>query len=445
MAEKNALDIVKDLNWLKEVIEYRLEELINGTESNEEMPPAPILSKDESLYAKVVSYYKMSWLERILLIVALAPHVSPQVLDYFFVRNDKTDRGFTELGGIKGNQFSGFLPTGETVAFLYAGNNLTKRFELLALFDSSHFFKKHDILQLKDTAVDEPILSGTLQLSSEYVSYFTIGEPRKPDYSVHFPAKLISTPLSWEDLILSEQTLEELNEIQEWITYGSTLMEEWGLKKKLKRGYRSLFYGPPGTGKTLSACLLGKTTGLDVYRIDLSMVVSKYVGETEKNLSSVFDKAEHKNWILFFDEADALFGRRTQTSSSNDRYANQEVSYLLQRIEDFPGIVILCSNLKANIDEAFSRRFQSMIHFGVPEASERLQIWIRAFPEHVVLEPQIDLKSIADQYVLTGGAIINISRYACLKSIVRGEKIIRNRDILTAIRREYHKDGKTSV
>jgi len=131
--------------------------------------------------------------------------------------------------------------------------------------------------------------------------------------------------------------MEEVEEIKAWIEHRQTLMRDWGLEKQIKPGFRSLFYGPPGTGKTFTASLLGKSTGLDVYRIDLSLVVSKYIGETEKNLSTVFDQAERNDWILFFDEADALFGKRTQVSSSHDRYANQEVAYLLQRVEDFCG------------------------------------------------------------------------------------------------------------
>jgi SpoVK/Ycf46/Vps4 family AAA+-type ATPase len=180
-----------------------------------------------------------------------------------------------------------------------------------------------------------------------------------------------------------------------------------------------------------------------VYRIDLSMVVSKYIGETEKNLAGVFDMAENKNWILFFDEADALFGKRTQTNSSNDRHANQEVSYLLQRIEDFPGVVILATNFKANIDDAFSRRFQSMIHFRMPGPVQRLRLWQQVFPETTIPEAQIDWPSIADKYEMTGGAIINVVRYASLAALKRNSNTILLKDVLQGIRREFEKEGRT--
>jgi len=221
-------------------------------------------------------------------------------------------------------------------------------------------------------------------------------------------------------------------------------MTEWGMDIKYKPGYRSLFYGPPGTGKSLTASLLGKSTGLDVYRIDLSKVVSKYIGETEKNMANIFDRAENRNWILFFDEADALFGKRTSTTDAKDRYANQEIAYLLQRIEDFPGLVILATNLKGNIDEAFSRRFQSMIYFPMPRPHQRLLLWESAFPSQTTLSPDIDLDLLAEKYELAGGSIANVARYATLLAIQRPSHTIHKADLLEGIRRELRKTNKTT-
>jgi SpoVK/Ycf46/Vps4 family AAA+-type ATPase len=221
------------------------------------------------------------------------------------------------------------------------------------------------------------------------------------------------------------------------------LMTEWGLENKIKPGYRTLFYGPPGTGKTLTATLLGKSTNREVYRVDLSMIVSKYIGETEKNLSKIFDVAQHKDWILFFDEADALFGKRTTASSSNDRHANQQTGYLLQRIEDFPGVIILASNLKENMDEAFSRRFQSMIHFTMPSPEERMLLWEKAFSGTCTLETDIDIEKIAEQYELSGGAIINVLRYCALTAIQKKGTVVSKNDLLEGIRREFKKENRT--
>jgi SpoVK/Ycf46/Vps4 family AAA+-type ATPase len=257
-----------------------------------------------------------------------------------------------------------------------------------------------------------------------------------------FPAKLISTQLEWSDLVLPVKTLEQVEEIKTWVAHSHTLMNDWEMSKKLKPGFKSLFYGPPGTGKTLTACLLGKYCNMDVYRVDLSMMISKYIGETEKNLSKVFDMAEHKNWILFFDEADALFGKRTGVSDSHDRYANQEVSYLLQRVEDFNGVVILCTNLKQNIDDAFSRRFQSIIYFPMPAEEQRYKIWENAFPAKAIREPGLDMKQIASKYELTGGTIMNVIRYSSLLALSRNGKEIKQSDIEMGIKKELMKEGK---
>jgi len=243
-------------------------------------------------------------------------------------------------------------------------------------------------------------------------------------------------------LVLEQESWERIHEILNWLNYQKRILDDWGLRKIIKPGYRSLFYGPPGTGKTLTASLIGKSSGLDVYRVDISKVVSKYIGETEKNLSNIFDYAENKNWILFFDEADALFGKRTATSDAKDRYANQEVAYLLQRIEDFPGVVLLSTNLRSNIDAAFMRRFQSLIHFPVPDPPQRLRLWRQAF-ERTPLDSAVDFGQIAKEFKLSGGMIINVLRFCALTAVTRDPNIIYQEDILEGIKAEFRKEGKT--
>lgn len=203
-----------------------------------------------------------------------------------------------------------------------------------------------------------------------------------------------------------------------------------------------MFFGPPGTGKTMTASLLGKYTNRDVYRIDLSMVVSKYIGETEKNLSSLFNKARNRDWILFFDEADAIFGKRTNVRDAHDKYANQEVSYLLQRIEAHPGLVILASNFKNNIDDAFTRRFNSIVEFEMPEYDQRLELWQRSLPPNVVLGTDVSLEEFAYQYDISGANIINVIHYACLKQLENASPTLEYQYLLDGVRREYEKEGR---
>jgi SpoVK/Ycf46/Vps4 family AAA+-type ATPase len=180
----------------------------------------------------------------------------------------------------------------------------------------------------------------------------------------------ITTDLSWDAVTLNDDIVKQVEEIRTWFKQSPMIQYEGTeKKKKLQRGYKSLFYGPNGPGKKLTAALIGKEFDKPVYKIDFANLVSKYIGETEKNLEILFDRAEGKEWILFFDEADALFGKRTGVKDAHDRYSNQEVSYLLQRIEDYNGLVILATNMKSNIDDAFTRRFNSVIDFSLPKSS----------------------------------------------------------------------------
>lgn len=432
----------KDYEWFERIVKISMETYFedNGDSIYKHLPPVLV---EESLYTQIIKGYNMTIAERIILLLALAPHIIPHALDIFFMKNKTYDRDFSEFGGVLGKQHKGFLPTGETACFILAGNDFSRRLEVQKLFSEDHFFSKAGILSLQNQNSSEPLLSGQLVMSTEFIHYFTQGTEYHPKFGPTFPAERLTTKMDWSDLILPDLTMEEVKDILGWLKYNDTLMQDWGMHRKLKRGFRTLFYGPPGTGKTLTASLLGKQMGMDVYRIDLSQVVSKYIGETEKNMGSLFDQAENKKWILFFDEADALFGSRSATSDSKDRYANQEVAYLLQRVEDYPGVVILASNLKSNIDEAFARRFQSMILFPMPNVENRHRLWKSIFSDKAVFAPDVDLFDIAEEYELAGGAIINVVRYASMKTISRNTNVVELNDILQGIKRELKKEGKT--
>ena len=441
----NANHLRKELEWFTKVLDSRFKQSFEQGKKIRDIMKInpPVFGKGSSQYAEFVDYYKLSTPERIVLILSLTPHVQPHLLDIFFTRNQKFDRGFTEFGGIKGEYHGGFLPTGETAMFILAGTNIEQRIDYSYIFGREHFFYKHKILQLQASNENEPYLSGVLRLSEEYVDYFTSGKIKKPKFSLSFPAKPIETKLEWNDLVLDDNTANQVEEILTWMKHGHTLMENWGMKKRTMPGFRCLFHGPSGTGKTLTAGLIGKLLKREVYKVDLSMVISKYIGETEKNLAKIFDKAENKGWILFFDEADALFGKRTNISDAHDRYANQEVSYLLQKVEDYDGLVILATNFKSNLDEAFARRFQSIIHFPMPKPAQRLELWKNAISPKATLDKDINLNQIANKYEIAGGSIMNIVRYASLKAISEDSNTIKNKDLQEGIIREFRKEGKT--
>jgi len=381
--------------------------------------------------------------EVLLLLLALVPHIKPNFLNNIISDYFPSGGEFPEFGGVKGKSHRGVLPTGETAVYILAGNLIKKRMEAIKWVQFENKLIKSNVLDIIGAERGEPLLSGKLVLDAEYLHLFINETVLKPKLSSDFPAQLIETDLVWEDLILNKKTLEQIKEIETWLNYNHILLQDWKMKSKIKPGFRVMFYGPPGTGKTLTANLLGKYTNRDVYRIDLSLVVSKYIGETEKNLSKLFNKAQSKDWILFFDEADALFGKRTNVRDAHDKYANQEVSYLLQRIELHPGLVILASNFKGNIDSAFTRRFQSMIEFDLPSATERLELWKNNLPKTVSIEASVSLDELAKKYEITGANIVNIVQHACLKTIAGKHKCIQKVHIIDGIKKEYQKEGKS--
>jgi DNA polymerase III delta prime subunit len=381
--------------------------------------------------------------EKIILYISLVPHFYPEF--YSNIIHDFLPQGgeFPEFGGVRGTNHRGILPTGETVQFLLAGKDIAKRLVIQELFDEQNAFFQHDILWLEQVKEGEPFMSGRIIVSQEWEEKILKGKELKPRFSYDFPAKLTTTRMKWDDVVLHPYTHEQIDDIKRWIKFHEVLYADENLSRKINKGYRVLFYGPPGTGKTLTATLLGKEFGKDVYRVDLSQIVSKYIGETEKNLSRIFDRAEHKDWILFFDEADALFGKRTNVQSSHDKFANQEVSYLLQRIEEFSGLLILASNYKSNIDEAFLRRFHSVVHFPMPNAQERHRLWKKALPVSVNSNGGLELEKLAEQFELSGASIVNIMQFATLKALSKENKELAHDDLVEGIRKEMRKEEKS--
>jgi SpoVK/Ycf46/Vps4 family AAA+-type ATPase len=256
-------------------------------------------------------------------------------------------------------------------------------------------------------------------------------------------AQKITPHYTWDDIVLPTDQLEQLHEIYEQVRYRALVYDVWGFERKLAmgKGLNVLFTGPPGTGKTMAADVLAHTLGLDLYKIDLSSVISKYIGETEKNLERIFDEATTSNAILFFDEADALFGKRTQVHDAHDRYANVEISYLLQKMEEYVGVVILASNMRKNMDEAFVRRLHFAIDFPMPGVDDRRRIWRQIWPAAAPRDPALDLEFMAQEVEVAGGAIRNIALASAFLAASNGG-VVTMQHLIRATQREYQKMGK---
>jgi hypothetical protein len=246
----------------------------------------------------------------------------------------------------------------------------------------------------------------------------------------------------WDDLVVPDDVAAQLREIRSWVANRERVLGEWGFDRKLSRGKgtATLFAGPPGTGKTMAVEIIARDLGLDLYTIDLSGVVSKWIGETEKNLDRVFQAAEHGNAVLCFDEADALFGKRSEVSDAHDRYANIEISYLLQKLEAYQGLAVLTTNMLENVDEAFIRRLAFKVHFPFPEVAERRAIWERIWPPETPRDDDIDLDALA-RFRLSGGNIKNVA-LASAYLAAEDRSDVELRHVLHAVRREYEKLGK---
>ena len=430
------------LSFLRELIHQRLQ--LFQQNSQAEFPTDwSVEVVDDFLFDQLRKQYSLKPEEYVIIVLALVPHLQANFFETIIFDHFPNGGEFPEFGGVKGTNHRSMLPTGETAQFLLAGNDAERRLKFQYLFRADHWFAQKNILYLESVKEGEPMMSGRIILVDEWLEKLLFGKETAPRFSNDFPARIIETAMDWEDLVLHPHTMDQVNDIKTWMEHHEELMLDPVMAKKIKPGYRILFHGPAGTGKTLTATLLGKEFNKDVYRIDLSQVVSKYIGETEKNLEKVFNRAEHKDWILFFDEADALFGKRTNVQTAHDKYANQEIAYLLQRVETFVGLIILASNFKSNLDDAFLRRFHCIVHFPMPNASERLKLWQKSLPANLKSEGSADLQELSTKYELSGASIINVVQYAALKSLSRKDTHIQQHDLVEGIRKEFRKEEKS--
>jgi AAA+ superfamily predicted ATPase len=259
-------------------------------------------------------------------------------------------------------------------------------------------------------------------------------------------AQKITPHYTWNDIVLPADQVRQLREICNQVKYRAKVYGEWGFDRKLAlgKGLNVLFAGPSGTGKTMAAEIMAGELGLELYKIDLSSVVSKYIGETEKNLARIFSEAETSNAILFFDEADALFGKRSEVRDSHDRYANVEIAYLLQRMEEYDGMVILATNLQKNMDDAFVRRMHFTVDFPFPAEKDRRQIWEKVWPAETPRSQELDLGFMARRFAMAGGNIKNVALAAAFLAADDGQ-VVDMRHLIRATQREFQKMGKVVV
>lgn len=440
-ATANAKTLEGELDWLSLVLHSRVRQYFQPGEASLQDFRPPELKPDESEYAALLFRLKATHEERLIILLALTPQLRPHLLDVFFTQNSSHPRSLSDFGGFHHTQHGGFTPTVETAIFLIAGTDLARRFEVMACFRDEHFFFRTHILPLEVAMKGEAQPRTPISVTDEFWQMITAGVASQ-SLNTQTPSRRITTQQEWKDLIGDEKMMESLLDIRLWIEHGNTLLQGWGLGKLIRPGYPCFFYGPQGTGKKFAAALLGKTTGRDVCWVDLSQMLSLPPLESEKKIAGVFSQAASLEWIIFLDGADAWLDTSLSGPGSSTGIYSREFRQLMQQIEDFPGVVILASNLQNFYDETFTRRFQSIVQFYTPDADQRLALWKSFFSGKLKISPEVNLEQIAGEYILKPASMINVIRYCALAAIRRNDEYATTADILSGIHRELMKEAR---
>ena len=429
---KDTLDILlKELNWLKgymnnRIVPYRkaipdktlaeagIQEPYytpsdsSGYNEPVDLPAAPLLEGDPAVhkYLDFLNLYSVNEEERLIMIMAMAIYLEPDFFHPFLENPEVMIRSKV----YRSSGHDCVMPTVETAIFILAGEDPYERMRVLRYFDIGHFFYKNTILDIEPAEDKKPSTYGLVSLNFSYRSLFLYNHYTAPRYSHDFPATFLETDLEWDDLKLSPQTAKE---VQEFVVAlkEDNYFRSLSSAKHMRKGLRALLYGEPGTGKTLTAKLLGKLMYMPVARVEISGVQSKYVGETNLRLESLFNTAEHKNWILFIDEGDAILGQRTQSSKGETTaHANDTVAFLLQRIESYNGTIVVATNFIDNLDKAYDRRFDISARYQSLTRDQQYDFWMGLIPpEHPLDKPDM-LRGLIEKYKFSPSEICNINQ-----------------------------------
>lgn len=446
IVETNIQALATSIIWIEELMRLRMRELEGGPRTDIEEYAVKIdktyLIENTSFY-QLLDEYNNSYIEYLLISLGFTAWFRPKSLFEMSKTKPESTELYSETGLISNKVANKYIPTLQTAIFLLAGTNISKQAFYHGILLEHSLFKDQVLHLRKPSAYHNFPNDFILEIDLSYYNFLLNGKKPRYDSSPDFPATLLETEKEFEDLILKDSTRNQLDTIMQYAANRSSLYERDEVLHKIKPGLLAMLYGPPGTGKTFTVAVMSKHLGIDAYRIDLSRVISKYIGETEKNLEKIFERLSDKNCILFFDEADALFGKRTEVSDAKDRYANQEVAYLLQRVENFPGLVILASNYKQNLDKAFKRRILVSIYLAPPDAAERLTLWNNGLPGYFNYVPENLPEILAEKHPFTGANIDNVIKLSCITAESLKINEIDMQIMEPFIKQEYNKEGFT--
>ncbi|TND08175.1 MAG: AAA ATPase [Bacteroidetes bacterium] len=408
--------------WINDYIDARVADESRTFESITGEFPVPEITAESAL-GEFIAEHKLEPEAVFTLLFLFAATCNPQTIDRF----SSGKRDHKRLRMVE----DALLPSGYTLSWLLAGNNGIKGMTLVEkLLNPKHVFNKKSILQLSGVhdSASAP-LNGVLQFVPGVLEMFLTNRFQPPRFGDNFPARLLTTTRDFDQMIHPEYLREKMRIVVAEPAYEKTMREKYDMGEQMPLGYRVLMSGPPGTGKSMAAAVLGACMMRDVYQVMIHQVMNKYVGETEKNLDRLFNMAEGKGWILFFDEADAIFGTRGEEGKEDagSRNRNEVISYLLQRFEHYNGIIFCATNLENNMDIAFKRRFQMQLRFSLPTETLRCKLWEQYLPDFP-RESRITIEWLS-KFTLPPSAIANVCNRVMMYALHFGYKEIRFEDI----------------
>lgn len=427
--------ISNELNWLSERISYLM---------NHQSGTAPLLPPLDAntAYGESVISNQLTDADRVLLNLALAANFAPESLIALAEAAMQKEWNLF-IGGVFRNGQAVFYPTVRTAVFLLAGKHYAYRAMYAGYFHLQHRLFLSGLILAETEKETDNFLNAELRFNDQFLNTFLTGQPPRLDGGQGFPARRSKHTHTLSDVVLSDDTRQEIEKLRRFTRHMKQLWEI-NTRNRYRNNFISIFSGEPGTGKSHTADALGNEFGLPVYKVNFAQMVSKYIGETEKNLEKVFDRFDRQPCILFFDEAEAVFSKRNEVKDSHDQHANNLQSYLLQKIEEFAGIIILATNvqqLSQYFDKAFQRRIRLIATFNFPDYAERKQLWARALEPPYSFEDGL-IDTLAKNYQLTGGGIYNVVSDALLEAMDKQTQRITFDMLETAMKDEFKKTGR---
>ncbi|MEO5684383.1 MAG: TIR domain-containing protein [Chitinophagaceae bacterium] len=439
--------IVATMAYFERILSERLQAFYAGSAFDEACFNTDFLQAFPlSPVASLKRHYDLTEMEFILFLTALLPHLDAYTVDRHVERWLHGRSGdCAEIGGIRNARHRGFVPTVQTFVFLVAGNDFAKKLQLRNFFHSTSPILRKKLVLVEKPGEGDPFTSAVISVPDEHVnSFFGTKEPI-PDYSSSFPAKMLHTRLDWESLVLNDTTRNGIADLKDWFMNNYALLHTTGAAADEQHGYKILFYGPPGTGKTLAAALIGRQFNTPVFRIDISLLVANDYAAAIGIIDNIFRLAEQNSWILLIDQIMHVKDKYTAGIYGSAKLFNDPVTYLLQRTEDYPGIVIFETTSIQRMDDNFLRKLQSTVEFLFPNGVERKRLWMQGIPTDFSLDKEVDLSETGENYHLSGADITKIIKRISLKVHSRNDRCIKQADIMDAISAQFKFADKNDI